>query len=325
MKPLFSMTFVAVLVFSFTSSFANIYYPNRKGDVFQYSSDFSSQTQTDRVVDSYLDRWKLHSAFGGFGERWVLTYPSNQKLYICNSYNQINLIADFCDPVGTEYIVMINPCNRGKSRIAEKNLTVTVPAGTFENVIRVDFFDLNCADAGVTSHYYAPGVGLIKWKYLTIAGPQYYEFTQGTVNGVSYPRKGIEVSAYTDKYTYYANLMPPVDPDAPAPKVYVELQVKNCTEEDIKITYNSSCKFDILVRDSDGNVVYRYLDHVNCLQVVLHTILKSGTSFTVGGYVPLEDNITGELLPQGNYTVEILTTGSVSWSASLPVTLQYVY
>jgi hypothetical protein len=55
--------------------------------------------------------------------------------------------------------------------VASRGEAVETPAGTFENCIRIEYFDGGCADAGVGVEWFAPEVGLVKWEQQSIAGP----------------------------------------------------------------------------------------------------------------------------------------------------------
>ena len=56
---------------------------------------------------------------------------------------------------------------------------VDVPAGDFP-IVQIKFHG-DCADAGVTTQYYTPNVGLIRSEETTIAGPVVYRLIKGTV------------------------------------------------------------------------------------------------------------------------------------------------
>ena len=62
----------------------------------------------------------------------------------------------------------------GVYRAERENGMVSTPAGSFFNCLRIERSDyFGCADAGTTREWWAPGVGLVKWEELTIAGPRY--------------------------------------------------------------------------------------------------------------------------------------------------------
>ena len=73
-----------------------------------------------------------------------------------------------------------------KITIASRTEHVEVPAGSFDNVIRLDYVS-PCADAGILSEWFAPSVGLIKRIEQSFAGPRVSELQSAVVGGVVMP------------------------------------------------------------------------------------------------------------------------------------------
>jgi hypothetical protein len=70
--------------------------------------------------------------------------------------------------------------------LMNRNETVSVPAGTFENCVKFNFA-CPVIDGGLDSEWFAPGVGCVKRSMDTIAGPIAYELQTAYVNGIHYP------------------------------------------------------------------------------------------------------------------------------------------
>ena len=88
----------------------------------------------------------------------------------------------------------IDSCaDRAAVTIRSRTETVTMPAGVFENCVRLEYGPGLCADAGIMVQYFAPGVGLVQWSEQNFAGPVTHSlvsfvntsgiaFTRGDIN-----------------------------------------------------------------------------------------------------------------------------------------------
>lgn len=71
-------------------------------------------------------------------------------------------------------------------KITNRNETVSVPAGTFENTIRIEF-RRNVADAGYIIEWFAPNTGCVRRVKDSFAGPSTSELINAHINGVYIP------------------------------------------------------------------------------------------------------------------------------------------
>jgi len=78
--------------------------------------------------------------------------------------------------VGNEWIVSTDPMSSNTARIENVNVGISVPAGIFNNCIRVKWPGDNAYDI------YAPGVGLIKSYYEDATGSSTEELTEYIIN-----------------------------------------------------------------------------------------------------------------------------------------------
>ena len=166
-------------------------------------------------------------------------------------------------PVGTRWDIRLAPiplaspfpdCVTGsKLVLASRGDTVDVPAGTFGNVVRVDWFS-PCADAGITSEWFAPGVGLIRRDETTFAGPVSSVLVRADIGLGRLPRAAFATTLGLDAYRYVNNLMPPVGPDA-TPTARGVLEVRNFTEVPLELTFSGCKSVAVEVRDASGTIV----------------------------------------------------------------------
>ncbi len=75
-------------------------------------------------------------------------------------------------PVGTSWVMDVPGAtcvDESTITVGARNLTLTVPAGTFQGVVRLDY-RTRCFDAGYTAEWFAPGIGLIQRTRLSFLG-----------------------------------------------------------------------------------------------------------------------------------------------------------
>ena len=146
------------------------------------------------------------------------------------------------------------PCLSGaKLVLASRSETVRVPAGTFENVVRIDWRP-PCVDAGITSEWFAPGVGLVRREEASIAGPVISELVQATVNGTGHPPRGYQTALTLEAPLLFNDLMPPVD-EGSLPVARGAFTLANPTELPVELTFSGCASASLEVTDRDGRVV----------------------------------------------------------------------
>jgi hypothetical protein len=168
-------------------------------------------------------------------------------------------------PVGTRWEIRLAPlplawplpdCVSGsKLVLASRGETVQVPAGVFENVTRVDWIS-PCADAGITSEWFAPGVGLVRRDETSFAGPVSSVLVRADLGPRGLPRAAWAATIGLDAYRYVNNLMPPVGPEA-TPTARGVLEVRNFTGAPVELVFSGCKSVAVEVRDSAGTVVAR--------------------------------------------------------------------
>lgn len=137
--------------------------------------------------------------------------------------------------------------------VASRQEKVTVPAGQFENVVKV-VFSPRCADAGITAEWFAPGIGLIRRTEATIAGEVVSELVETNAGGGWPLRMPYTTSLALDRAVAVNNLMPPLDV-ARLPVLNGVLSVRNDTETAVELTFGGCVRALVELVDRDGKVV----------------------------------------------------------------------
>ncbi|WP_163830952.1 hypothetical protein [Spartinivicinus ruber] len=166
---------------------ANNYLPMTIGDYVVYQGEKNDRLIPSKVIEDD-GTWKYFNNFGGLGDLWLHLSDDN-KIYVWSENDQkVQLFVDLNSAEGNVQKVSIAPCNSGEVIITSRSEELKVPAGTFDNIVKLSFRN-SCADGGVTELWLAPEVGVIKWSETTIMGPKNYHMIKGSVLGNTYPNK----------------------------------------------------------------------------------------------------------------------------------------
>ena len=295
---------LALLAVSATAT-AGEYVPWLPGDHAVYQNGRGDQVKA--TVDNSTGANNHYTNFAGLGALWVQTSSTNEKVLIYSSVmRKWQLLADFNAAVGTASRIDIDPCNRSRVTLAAKGESLQTSAGKFTDVVRLDFVS-NCADAGVTSAWFARGVGPVQWRESNIAGAITYSMVSGYVGGVAYPKPapGVALLGEFPDAQVWIDRMPGIIGSAPAPTtVEVFLTLQNNSAQSLTYSFGSSQRFDILVIDANGRVVSRWSRGRMFAQVVGTQSLAPGEKQRFGGSVQLSYD-DGQPLTPGGYTLKI--------------------
>ena len=331
LNGIFALAFLAVSA----SVMASEYVPWLPGDHAVYQNGRGNQIKA--TVDSSTGSNNHYTNFAGLGALSVQTSSTTERVFIYSSVTRKwQLLADFNAAVGTGSSINVDPCNRGKVTLAAKGESLQTPAGKFTDVVRLDF-GTNCADGGVTSAWFARGVGPVQWSESNIAGPVIYSMISGYIGGVAYPKPvpGVALLGEFPDPMVWINRMPGPGPVPAPPTAEVFLTLQNNTAQSLTYSFGSSQRFDILVIDANGRVVSRWSRGRMFAQVMSTLTLAPGEKQRFGGRVSLSYD-DGQVLAQGAYTLKIElsstpapdtshTPGSQAPAAIAPLQIGWAY
>jgi hypothetical protein len=237
-------------------------------------------------------------------------------------------------PVGTSWTLSTAPpepaCLAGATlTVGARDEVVTVPAGEFRGVVRVDYSGSRCADAGITTEWFAPGVGLVRRAETTIAGALVSELVTAEFGETGWPRGAWEVALQLDAPVFVHNLMPPVAPEALA-RVRGALVVRNRGDQPVELVFSGCRSVTLELRDEAGTVVRATrADDGGCCacdNLVTVTLVRDALvlpfSFTLAG-------AAGIPLPDGRYgltaTLDTVGAEALRPAARTVITVQSVH
>ncbi|NVJ60720.1 MAG: hypothetical protein HWE27_10020 [Gammaproteobacteria bacterium] len=282
-------------------SVANQFAPMQENDQKILKSNSNEIIMEVLGVDSRDNNWKKYSSYLGQVEQWVRSSSSSNKVYWYNAnLRKTQLLVDFNDAIGTNYDVNIDGCTN-MATIADKDFMATTSTGAFPGATLLTFSGSNCADAGLASAVFAPGVGLVSYSQQSIIGPVKTELVSAEVAGVNYPLySGLQVATRIPSGRVLSNVQDSID---------VFLDISNWQSEVQTFNFNTSQQFDIEIRDQFGTVVNKWSANKRFLMVETSIEITGGETYRFGGSISLT-GFDGQPLDVGSYVVRIVVTGS---------------
>ena len=200
--------------------------------------------------------------------------------------------------VGSPFPTEVNPCNN-TGTIVNRAAEIRGPIGEFNYALEVSFTP-SCADAGIVRDYYLPSIGLIQREETTIAGPRLWELVYARLGGVTYVTE--------PSVSFGLALSHQLSPGGP-PILRARMTLRNNRLAPIKLDFSTAQRFNLVIRDADGNTVYDW---------ALGKLFAQNTGSEEVAY---EKNYVVEVpldLAPGSYSVEawLTTTGPRRFAAT---------
>ncbi|MBK9170070.1 MAG: hypothetical protein IPM24_21775 [Bryobacterales bacterium] len=281
------------------------YYPLHVGNQWVYRSPFGSHlVEVERAAVFGGQEYRLlRGAIGG--DVW-LRMGEGGRLYAYDPETRTETLrAAFETPAGGEYVTG-GDCG-GRAVVESNDGEHDSPVGRIFRAFVVRYAAGNCADAGLEREVFAPWIGLVEARAITIAGPRLYELIYarlGSVTVVSAPE--VSFGLTLDRHLY--------DPGA---TLAARITLRHSQPEPLHIVFSSSQVFDLVIRDEQGREVYRWSDGKAFLTVIREIDFAAGEkNWTVD--VPLAK------LPAGDYTAEawLATTVPRRYAATVSFTVR---
>ncbi len=188
--------------------------------------------------------------------------------------------------------------------MVSRDEVVSVPAGEFTRVLRVDRLTPRCADAGIISEWFAPEVGLIRRVEETIAGPIVSELISADLGNEILPASTYTTALNLSSPRYVNNLMPPLSP-ASLPRVRGSFAVVSyASGVPVQFVFSGCKSLSLEIRNEAGTVLRTLLadDGGCCACDSLLTFNVDKEKLILPFAFVLADQ-EGKPLPDGNYSI----------------------
>lgn len=242
-----------LLFFTAIAAAGQDYFPLQQGNQWVYRQTVgvgTSEGWTIDAGDTQSFAGNEYFRLNGFPQRtplWVRQAGSRLVFYDQDAGRERPWV-DFGAAINDRFPAEIDPCNSTAS-IAERGVEVKLAIGTFADALRITYLP-SCADAGITEEIYVPGIGLAKRTYTTIAGPRTYELAYARVGGFTVVSEG--------EHSFYLTLDKAAYPRGTA--ILARITLRNTTGRALRLTFPSGQDFDIVIRNSAGQQVWRWSD-----------------------------------------------------------------
>jgi hypothetical protein len=228
------------------------YFPLRPGNQWTYRASRFGNSFTLEILEAGTEAPAGYSLVRGFpgGDVW-LRMSDEGTLYAWNPRTGSEAVwAAFGSAAGEPYSTSIDPCSK-TGVIRSKAAKAEIPIGQFDNALAISYPPTGCADAGLTSEMYLPYVGLVQRTTTTFAGPVVYDLVYARLNDgltiITAPEQSFTLGL--DNVTY-----------SPGAMATARLTVRNTMPTPLRLTFPSGQRYDVIVRNEKGDVVYQWSD-----------------------------------------------------------------
>jgi hypothetical protein len=218
------------------------YFPLATGNTWTYKEAKLGQVQTIKVGLPYLiDNTVYYSLQGYTDNRLLVRKDERGQLVYYDDEKQTDGLLTFFEPFDNWWESPQRTCAQW-GRTLEKRGIHEGPAGTFPDVLEVQFRTFTCADAGVTLEQFAENIGMVRRVSQSFTGPRTFDLVSARVGNLR-----LETGP-SGKFRITA--------DATGDQLSINLSIE--TRDPLKLEFSSGQEYDVIVRDDQGRVTWRW-------------------------------------------------------------------
>ncbi|HYP13732.1 MAG TPA: BsuPI-related putative proteinase inhibitor [Bryobacteraceae bacterium] len=284
------------------SAAAPEYFPLQNGSswVYRATQGRTTPVQTIQVTGRVQVNSREYFKLEFFGREVNVRVSDDGSLYAYDSQSQQErLWLPFAATEGQTSQSEFDNCSKAAT-IRSKTAKVKTILGEFDNALQLTY-EPSCADAGVTTQYFVPNIGLILHEETSIAGPRRYELTYSRTGSTNLEAEQLSFTMSLDAAVY--------DPKERS-EMAVRLTLRNSRPEPIELVFPSGQSYDLRIWNWRGEVVYTWSADKLFAAVYRREPLAAGErtfSFTA----PITQLPPGRYAAEGFLTTEPRTYSSV--------------
>jgi hypothetical protein len=302
------------------------YFPLHVGNQWVYRA---GGTRTDGILTLEITRtgqfagrtyWLLHGL--PQGDFWLRMDEEGNLWAYSPERNQEELWYAFQKPEGEEYRTAV-PGSLSRAVVASRQSAYKGPIGEVNNALEIRYPGV--FQAGMERELFLPYIGMVHRKQ-NVGGPATvtYDLIYSRTGGVtvlSAPELGFSLTL--DRAIYYANLMPPIDPERAVPTMTARLTLRNTTGTPVELVWPSGQRYDFQIRNEKGEVLWRWSEGRAFILLFGVEPFTGERNYTE--VIRLGD-ASGKPFPQGKYLMEgWLATQPRAYFASTPFEIRHVH
>jgi len=239
------------------------------------------------------------------GDLWLRKDAEGTLLIYDPQVSRERVWAVFGAPEGSTFQTEVAECNE-LATLVSRNARYEGLLGSFTWALQIDYLPGQCADAGLEREVYLPWVGLMERTVTTIAGPRRFELIYARLSGITFisePNLGFSVTLNQRDFKLrderWCN---------GAPTLRARLTLRNHFLPPIALTFPTGQRFDLVIRNAAGDVVYQWSDGRSFTEAIMQVEFGHGEeNFVVETALVDRD---GTALHAGDYQVEAWLTNS---------------
>lgn len=261
----------------------------------------------------------------GFPERdyWLRMDDNGNLLAYDPGRDQEEIWYAFHAPEGEVYRTSLPGNCCGRAVVSSRKTKYRGPIGEVDNALEIGYPGV--FQVGIERELFLPYIGMVHRTQNT-GGPSFaaYDLVYSRTGGVTViAAQEFGFGLTLDHSVYTADLMPPIDPSRAVPLLTARLTLRN-TSVPISLTFPSGQTYDLVIRNEQGEVVYRWSEgKFFILAIRTETIGPGEKNWVI--LVRLGDD--GKPWPQGKYTAEawLTTAGPKTFAASVGFEIRHVF
>lgn len=278
------------------------FFPIDPGNSWTYREAKTGETFSIRVGVPYLINNTVYYPLTGYATKQLLvrTQMNGDLVYLDEERGQEFPLTAFSVSAPLWWQAPYRACDQEGQALAIRS-EHQGPIGTLRDVLDVKYRTFSCADAGVTMEQYAEHIGMVQRVITGMDGAHAFNLVEA------------QIGAMTIDTTPYGRFTVSVT-DPPSGDLTVMLRLSTRPALPLKLTFPTAQEYDVVLRDLDGNVVWRWSDGQEFEQASHQREVGGEYRFFVK--VPRPQNAAA-------YTIEgwLTTSGSAQFSATIPATV----
>jgi hypothetical protein len=276
------------------------YFPLQKGNAWMYRATQGrlNPVQTISVEDTETIDGRTYWRVEFFGRSLLLRRADDGNLFsFQRDTGQEKLFLPLGAPEGQRTESEFDSCTKSAT-VKSRSASLKTQLGEFGTALQLGYEPV-CADAGFSTQYFLPYVGLVQQEGTSIAGPVRYELV--------YSRTGL-TTIETGQVGFTVALNGTSFPRGETTSMIVRMTLRSSAPEPITLFFPSGQSFDVRIMDERQQTVYVWSADK------LFSLATRTEAFGPGEKTYAVDVPLGQLAP-GRYTAEaFLTTQPRIWT-----------
>jgi len=223
--------------------------PLETGNEWVYRDSLGAAFQVRIGTPAVIDGNVYHRLIGYATQALWVRKAQDGAIYVRDEENGRDVIFLSFEPFeGGWFYAPYRPCEQ-EGQVQLRRAQFEGPAGRIDEALRVRFRSFGCADAGVEEELFAENIGMLRRTVSTIAGPRTAQLVYARVGNLTL--KTGQGASFDLRLSV---------PDAPDRVIRADLRLNVTGPLPLLLTYPSSQEYEMVLKDAEGTVLWRWSD-----------------------------------------------------------------